>query len=43
MLEITMLDVALADSNRIRKLNDIGALLFGRAWPRDTWTAALLI
>lgn len=29
------------DADRIRKLSDLGAPLFGRAWPRDTWTAAL--
>ncbi len=29
------------DSERIAKLNELGAPIFGRAWPRDTWSAAL--
>lgn len=38
----TLQDAALSgDDDRIRKLNDLGPPLFGRAWPRDTWTAAL--
>lgn len=33
--------VLAGDDDTIRKLGEIGPPLFGRAWPRDTWTAAL--
>lgn len=40
-LDILQAAVLAGDSQRIARLNDMGAPLFGRAWPRDTWTAAL--
>jgi hypothetical protein len=40
-LDTLQLAVLANNVSTIKSLNDAGPPLFGRAWPRDTWTAAL--